>query len=262
MSFTHLEDIHCHSGLSACSADPAMTPQAILSFAEEHDYRMVCLTDHLWDAAIPGSSKWYAPQDIEHVMKSLPLPKGKVPFFFGCETELPMNGVPALARENFDLFDFVVIPPNHIHMKNFVRPPEADTNEKLAKFIEDRLETLLERDIPFRKVGIAHLTGMILGGEKNANVCKYWSEARMLRIFKGYAEAGAGIELNIGAFDEMEESPEIILMPYLAAKEAGCKFYLASDAHERAALESVASRGPAIIERLGLTAQHQYTIPV
>lgn len=258
-----LHDLHLHSRLSSCAHDDELVPEYILKVAEENDYLQLCLTDHLWDPAVPGASDWYAPQDIEHVRQYAKLPKGeKVPFFFGCETELPMNGVPALARENFDLFDFVVIPPNHIHMKNFVRPPEADTNEKLAKFIEDRLEALLERDIPFRKVGIAHLTGMILGGEKNANVCKYWSEARMLHIFKGYAEAGAGIELNIGAFDEMEVSPEIILMPYLAAKEAGCKFYLASDAHERAALGSVASRGPAIIERLGLTAQHQYTIPV
>ena len=257
-----LNDLHLHSRLSACAHDEMLVPEYILKIAEQNNYLQLCMTDHLWDKAVPGASDWYAPQDIDHVRQHADLPRSdKVPFFFGCETELPMNGVPALSRENFDLFDFVVIPPNHVHMKNFVRPPEADTNEKLAKFIEDRLEKLLERDLPFRKIGIAHLTGMILGGEKSANVCKYWSEARMLRIFKGYAEAGAGIELNITAFREMEENPDIILMPYLAAKEAGCKFYCASDAHTCAELDRVVKRGPVIIERLGLTEEHQYIIP-
>ena len=262
MSFTHLEDIHCHSGLSACSADPAMTPQAILSFAEEHDYRMVCLTDHLWDAAIPGSSEWYAPQDIEHVMRSLPLPQGKVPFFFGCETELPANGIPALARDHFDLFDFVVIPPNHMHMNGLVRPAGIDTPEKMAKLIEDRLENLIQQDLPFAKIGIAHLNCSLMFKEGSvADVAAAMDETRLLRIFEDYAKAGAGIELNAYDFGGLDTRPDDTLRAFRIAKAAGCKFYCASDAHHPGGLAGVTERLPRVIDALGLTEADRYSIP-
>ena len=89
-----LNDLHCHSTLSSCCSDPAMTPQVILEHAERSNHQALCLTDHLWDAAVPGASEWYAPQDIEHVRSALPLPQGKqLRFRFGCETELPANGI-------------------------------------------------------------------------------------------------------------------------------------------------------------------------
>lgn len=117
-----LNDLHCHSSLSACCADKRMTPERILRHAEEAGYETICLTDHLWDSAVPGASGWYAPQNIEHVRAALPLPQApSCHFYFGCETELPVNGVPALSREHFDLFDFVVIPVNHMHMAGLVR---------------------------------------------------------------------------------------------------------------------------------------------
>ena len=262
MSFSHLEDIHCHSGLSSCSSDPAMTPQLMLEFAEKHEYRMFCLTDHLWDAAIPGSSKWYAPQDIEHVMRSLPLPQGKVPFFFGCETELPANGIPALARDHFDLFDFVVIPPNHMHMEGLVRPTGIDTPQQMARLIEDRLENLLTQDLPFQKIGIAHLICSLMFREgSSVDVVKAMDEKRLMRIFDGYARAGAGIELNASDFRTLDDHPEDSLRIFRIARAAGCKFYCASDAHSPDSLSRVPDILPRIIDLLGLTEEDRYAIP-
>jgi len=262
MSFAHLEDIHCHSVLSSCSGDPAMTPQAILEHAEKHEYRMVCLTDHLWDAAIPGSSNWYAPQDIEHVMQSCPLPQGKVPFFFGCETELPANGIPALAKDHFDLFDFVVIPPNHMHMNGLVRPDGIDTPQKMARLIEDRLENLLAQDLPFEKIGIAHLNCNLMFKEGSAlDVAAAMDESRLLRIFENYAKAGAGIELNGYDFNELDARPEDTLRTFRIAKAAGCKFYCSSDAHHPDTLNRVPDVLPRVIDALGLTEEDRYAIP-
>ena len=50
-----LNDLHCHSTLSSCCSDPAMTPQVILGHAERSNHQALCLTDHLWDAAVPGA---------------------------------------------------------------------------------------------------------------------------------------------------------------------------------------------------------------
>lgn len=258
-----LEDLHVHSHLSSCCMDERMTPNAILAFAEAHDYASLCLTDHLWDRAVPGASGWYAPQDIDHVRSSLPLPKSeKLPFYFGCETELPANGIPALAREHFELFDFVVIPPNHMHMKGLVRPEDVDTPKKMADCVTDRLENLLNLDLPFEKIGIAHLTGHLMFAEGSvADVIREMDSKRLERIFRGYAEAGAGIELNASSFPEWETRSEDLLSIYRVAKEAGCKFYACSDAHAIEQLNVVPNLIPEIAKRLGLTEDDQYRIP-
>ena len=164
-----LNDLHCHSRLSSCCRDESMTPEAILKHAVQQGYSAVCLTDHLWDRAIPGASSWYAPQDIDHVCQSLPLPQSEsVPFFFGCETELPANNIPALAREHFARFDFVAIPVNHMHMKGLVRPDGVDTPEKMAELVQTRLERLLEQDLPFAKIGAAVIVARAARGQHHA----------------------------------------------------------------------------------------------
>ena len=257
-----LNDLHCHSSLSACCADKRMTPERILRHAEEAGYETICLTDHLWDSAVPGASGWYAPQNIEHVRAALPLPQApSCHFYFGCETELPVNGVPALSREHFDLFDFVVIPVNHMHMAGLVRAEGIDTPEKMAVNIENRLENLLEQNLPFRKIGLAHLTiGLMFREGKIADVMHAMSEARLLRIMKGYAAAGTGIELNATAFSEMTDRPDDILKIYRIAKEAGCRFYCSSDAHSVEAMDGVPQNLPAVIQALGLTEADAYQI--
>lgn len=258
-----LNDLHCHSTLSSCCADPQMTPETILEHAQRAGFSALCLTDHLWDRAVPGSSNWYAPQDVDHVRSALPLPQGEtLAFRFGCETELPMNCIPALARDNYDLFDFVVIPVNHMHMKGLVRPVEVDTPEKMAVLVEDRLEKLLELDLPFEKIGLAHLTCPLMFAEGLiSDVVRGMSEARLLRIFKGYAQAGAGIELNAHAFGEWDTRREEMLVMYRAAKEAGCLFYLSSDAHSVDEMDSIAKNLPKVIDALGLTEKQQYQLP-
>lgn len=257
-----LNDLHCHSSLSACCADKRMTPERILRHAEEAGYETICLTDHLWDSAVPGASGWYAPQNIEHVRSALPLPQApSCHFYFGCETELPVNGVPALAREHFDLFDFVVIPVNHMHMAGLVRADGVDTPEKMAVNIENRLENLLEQNLPLRKIGLAHLTiGLMFREGKIADVMRAMNEARLLRILKGYAAAGTGIELNATAFSEMTDRPDDILKIYRIAKEAGCRFYCSSDAHSVEAMDGVPKNLPAVIQALGLTEADAYRI--
>lgn len=258
-----LNDLHCHSFLSSCCWDENMTPQTLLDFAESQGYSALCLTDHLWDSAVPGSSDWYAPQNIEHVRSALPLPapKTSMPYYYGCETELPACGRPALAREHFDLFDFVVIPPNHMHMSGLVRPAEINTAEKMARYVEDRLENLLTQDLPFEKIGLAHLTCSLMFQEGEAeDVAACMNEQRLLRIFKGYAQAGTGIELNAGCFENLEHRKSEKLLIYQIAKEAGCKFYCSSDAHCVEYLSSVPRLLPQVINLLGLDETSQYII--
>ena len=132
----------------------------------------------------------------------------------------------------------------------------------MAELVQTRLERLLEQDLPFAKIGLAHLTCRLMFSEGSvADVVRCMSESRLLAIFRGYAQAGAGIELNAQAFAEWEARKEDLLRIYRAAKEAGCKFYGSSDAHSRAELQGVPKVLPQVIAALGLDASHQYSVP-
>lgn len=258
-------DLHCHTCLSSCSNDPEMTPVAIIKYAKEHNYTCQCITDHLWDRAAPGPSGWYAPQDIEHVSKNLPLPDGgDMRVVFGCETEYCGGKKIGLTKENYDKFDFIVIPPNHFHMVNFVRPDTYNTEELVADLFVTRLEELLELDLPWHKVGIAHMIcGLIFHEGSPARVYNLIDEKRFRAAMRKFAERGTGIEINVSSFApgwrENEEDARLRILRF--AKDEGCKFYLATDAHHPGELVQMQERAPEIVELLGLTADDLYTIP-
>ena len=261
--FTLDHDIHCHSFISSCSSDANCTPETVYRLAKEMGYDTICLTDHLWDASVPGASPWYAEQDIDHVYegrKYACLPG--IRCLFGCETEYVGGGRLGLAKENFDKFDFVVIPPNHMHMRGFVRPADVTTPEQMAELFTCRLEEISQLDIPMEKVGIAHLTCGLMFTEGNIyDIIDMMDEARLRAVFTRFAERGAGIELNAGSFPELKTWPDSTLRLYRIAKECGCKFYCSSDSHSVDGYSMVRDLLPPVVEALGLTEEDRYIIP-
>ncbi len=264
MSFPIDHDLHCHTLLSECSSDPEQTVAALLAHAKENGYTVQAVTDHLWDSDVPGASNWYAPQDVDHVRQSLPLPEDdQVRMVFGCETEFCGGKKLGLAPQHYDLFDFIVIPPNHFHMVDFVRPKEYDTEEKIAGLLVERLEEISELDLPWEKVGIAHMTcGLTFREGDVFRVFRLVDEARYRAVMRRFARLGAGIELNASEFGPGWRAHEDdILRLYRFAKEEGCRFYLATDAHHPRELDLVPDCAPDFVESLGLTQEHLYRIP-
>ena len=264
MSFRIDHDLHCHTCLSSCSGDPEQTPERLLAHARENGYTVQCVTDHLWDSAVPGASKWYAPQDIAHVKQNLPLPKDdRVRMVFGCETEFCGGTKLGLAPEHYGEFDFIVIPPNHFHMKGFVRPESVDTEEKAAELLVERLEEISRLDLPWKKVGIAHITcGLIFREGDQYRVFRLADEKRFRAVMRRFADLGAGIEINTSSFKPgwREQEDDALRLYRLAAGE-GCRFYLATDAHHPKDLDLVPERAPEIVDLLGLTEKEQFMLP-
>lgn len=268
MDFPVDHDLHFHSFLSSCSGDPEQTPEAALAHARAHGYSSLCVTDHFWDSpAVPGASAWYLRQDLGHVRSALPLPDGgDVRFSFGCETEWCGGDALGIAPAHHGAFDFIVVPPNHFHMKGFVRPEGVDTEEKAAILLVERLEGLLARPLPWHKVGIAHLNCRLMFSEGDLGaVLRAVPEDRFRAAMRAFAERGAGIELNCGCFAENLRRPgwreEDELRLFRLAKDEGCRFYLASDAHHPGGLAVVPDFGPGIVSALGLDSRHLYRIP-
>ena len=261
MSFPIDHDLHCHSVLSSCSGDPAQSKERLLAHAKQYNYTVQCITDHLWDNLVPGASGWYRPQDVEHVKQNLPLPQDdRVRMVFGCETEYCGGKKLGLHPSHFDEFDMIVIPPNHFHMKDFVRPSCYDTEEKVADLLVERLEQLTELDLPWHKVGIAHLNGGLVFAEGDPYlVFHFVDEKRFRSVARKLAQLGAGIDLNCSCFRPGWRAHEDdALRMFRFAKEEGCKFYLASDAHSPGELDMVPQYAPEIVALLGLTEAHQW----
>ena len=259
-TFRFSQDYHIHTFLSSCSADPEETPERILQYARENGLTEVCITDHLWDAAVPGASDWYRPQDIEHVEQGLPLPEDPdVSMHFGCETDMDKDFRLGLAEENFGRFEFIIVPTTHLHMQGFTISDEDWGNlERRRELLVERVDRLLERNYPFRKMGLAHMTCTLAAGYENQweNHIKLFDgipDAVYTDQFKKAASVGIGIELNTPINDYTPEELEKILRPYRIAKDCGCKFYFGSDAHHPKSFGFCASEHATWVRELGLT---------
>lgn len=258
-------DFHIHSQLSSCSADPEQSTARILQYAEDSGLTDICLTDHFWDEDVPGASAWYIPQNTPHLMEALPLPQSdRVRFHFGCETEMDKHGTIGLSEKKMELFDFIIIPTTHLHMAGFTIDGSADAAARADAWVS-RLESVLNRDLPFEKIGIAHLTCSLMAGRPSAfnqaDVLRLISDETMSELFALAAKRKVGIELNFSMAKYGGEMLVEILRPYQIAKKCGCKFYMGSDAHHVEQLLAAKENFRRIAERLELTEEDRFCLP-
>ena len=234
MKYVIDHDIHLHSQLSTCSSDPEQNTRNILQTAERDSLSYICLTDHFWDSDVPGASDWYKPQNYDHLKEALPLPQSeKTKFFFGCETDLDKDMTLGISRKRMDDFDLIIIPTTHLHMPANIAKEDRTIEGRARRYVE-RLDGVLDMDLPFHKIGIAHLTVKLIAPdsfEDHMKVLDLISDETFGRLFRRCAEKGAGIELNFRLSDYTDEQKPGILRPYRIARACGCKFYFGTDAH-------------------------------
>ena len=268
MRYVFDNDLHIHSKLSLCSGDPEQTNERILQYARDNNLKTICLTDHFWDEKVSGvkdggASNWYEPQNFEHICKAKPLPQAEgIRFLFGCETEMDMCMNVGIAKDRFDEFDFVVIPTTHFHMRGFAIPKELDTPEQKADFWMKKLNALLDMDLPFHKIGLAHLTCGLMYAERDKflELINCLKTEELERVFAKAAKKGVGIELNSDDMNFKDEEAEIVLRPYKIAKAMGCKFYCGSDAHHPNGLDCAKDIFERAIDMLELTEEDKFHI--
>ncbi len=265
MRFRIDHDYHIHSRLSRCSGCPEQTPENMLKYAERNGISRMILTDHFWDETIPSGYEWYEGQDYPHVSQNLPLPQSdKVSFKFGCETDMDKNFRIGITKETMEKFDFVIIPTTHVHMKNFTYDVKDESLLCRRALYVHRLARLLEMDLPRRKIGLAHQTCELIAPPFPEGACAFEDHIRLLDgisdttyldLFRGVAEKEIGVELNIDGNSLLKyskEQLESVLRPFFFAKEAGCKFYLGSDAHDPKEMQFVPEKFIIPVEYLGL----------
>ena len=262
MKFQIDHDLHIHSFLSSCSADPAQTPQAILEYAQRYGLKTVCITDHYWDEAVPGVSDWYRPQNFAHIAAARPLPQGEnTRFLFGCETEMKKDMVIGIPTARFSDFDFIIIPTTHLHMIGFtIAEADKESDERRAALWVERLDRLLDMDLPFGKIGLAHPACPLINKRGHLPVLDLIPTAEMERLFAKAAKKGIGIELNSGDLGFADADADRVLRLFRVAKACGCKFYLGSDAHHPDGFEKAIRRFERAVRLLDLTEDDKFHI--
>ena len=265
MRYIYDHDFHIHSKLSSCSNDAGQTNERILQYAKQNNLKTVCITDHFWDDAVEGASSWYKKQNWDHITQAKPLPQADgIEFIFGCETEMDKFFRLGISRECIDRLDFVVVPTTHLHMKDFtIASEDYDSYERRAALWVKRLDVLLGMDLPFYKMGLAHITCNLIAPtrEEYLEVLKLIPEKEMEKLFKRAAEVGIGIELNAHVFDFPDEDTSIaVLLPYEIAKACGCKFYCGSDAHHPEHFDMTKPAIERAIDLLKLTEDYKFHI--
>ena len=232
-------DLHVHTRLSICSKDEGQTPAAILEHEKARGIKRICIADHYWDSAVPVSTIvnwWYEKQNYDHIAQSLPLPQDPdVEMLFGCEADVDSLSRVGVPPQRYDDFDFIVIPTTHFN--HMTGPAWEDTSpQALAAHWVQRLDAVLNTDLPFKKTGIAHLAcPLVCRGDHEGHLAALDAipQAELDRLFTKAAALGVGIEINAGDFLFADEEAEHVLRIFRTAKACGCKFYLASDAHGR-----------------------------
>lgn len=257
-SLTVDHDIHVHTFLSACSSDPEALPANMLAKAAAAGIRTVGFADHLWDAAVPGASGWYAPQDFEHISQireQLPADTGGVRVLVGCETEYVGGGRVGISPEVAAQLDFVLVPHSHFHMEGFVRPAEVNTPAAIAALLQTRFAEAVELEVA---TGIAHPFLPCILPERLDEILGHIADSAFADLFGRAAERGVSIEITTGAFPSLRkgEGPgahdEAFLGVYRLALEAGCVFHFASDTHSLEGVGRVQGLQP-FVDALGLS---------
>jgi histidinol phosphatase-like PHP family hydrolase len=165
-----------------------------------------------------------------------------------------------ISKERLGFFDFINISTTHLHLAGYTVKHKITEPKEASMLWLQRLYALLEKDLPWQKTGIAHLTcGHILKG-RTAEVISLIETSEMYNIFSECAKKGVGIELNMKTIFTSDDEKNTLLRPYFIAKECGCKFYMGSDAHKVEALKSAKGNFENIVTLLDLKEEDKFLL--
>ena len=151
-----------------------------------------------------------------------------------------------------------------MHMKFAVAEADRESNKRRAELWVERLDAVLSReDLPFHKVGIAHLACGLINKRSREDLFEILNmipDSEMERLFSKAAKVGCGIELNKSDMSYADGDEDIILRPFRIAKSCGCKFYLGSDAHHPHHFDRAKVVFERAIDRLNLTENDKFPL--
>lgn len=255
-------DLHIHSYITPCAGyDQRQTKEAILAYGVSNDIKLLCVADHIWDRKVETPSSWNWLKlglDLERGRDILPLPQSpECRFIMGMEVDIDYAGNIGVSREEIDNFDFLVFSPSHQHLENFTIDTSkvGPTAEERKHYYLQRMNHLLDQDLPFHKTGMAHPVCSLICKDDPFRVLDIITDREYEQVWGRVAKCGMGVELNmwteINTYGPKEL--ECILRPLRIAKAMGCKFYMGSDSHTTEGFKGMKKSFEKIVDLLDLT---------
>lgn len=250
-----LHDMHVH-------IQKGQEVSAYLKIAREQGTEVLGITEHLWDiASIPTDCPYYQDKTLERVLEmrgASPCGSGPVRLLWGCETEYAApSGQVGILPPRSDMLDYVVVPHSHFFLPGFTFPEELSRPEEIAGYM---VKTFRETAALPSATVIAHpfdpTAARFTGEDFLTAVFDFLPLPVLGECFSSAARAGKIIEINLGSFGLGLRHPlyrKTYLPMFAAAKKAGCRFCLASDAQKPGDLFRLSPENARfIIETLGL----------
>lgn len=261
MRYIANHDFHIHSTVSPCCHDENQTSERIFQYAIDNGFDKICLTNHLWDEMVESKAQWHEKQKFSCLTSVLPLPQNEnVSFLFGAEVDMDFDNVVGISEKRYDALDFIIVSTTHLHLTGNTVRTKIQTPEDAARLWLERLNSLLQKDLPWHKTGVAHLTCGHIFKNQTPEVIKLLPEEELYSLFEKCAEKGLGIELNMKTIFTSQEEKEIMLRPYYIAKDCCCKFYLGSDSHKVEAFKTAKGNFENIITLLDLKEKDKFEL--
>ena len=257
-------DYHIHSYLSRCAGhQPAQNKENILAYGKRMGMKNLVITDHFWDSENVASmeSAWFKNSDFPYIEQILPFPDDdECKLHLGCETDMDLFFNIGVSDKLYDKLEFIIIATSHLHSPNWTISEDNISVADRAKLYMEKNHRLLDMDLPFHKIGLAHFTCELIANKCDGSyvdILNFISDAEYRALFSRAAAVGMGIELNMTL---REASDDAAFRPYRIAKECGCKFYLGSDAHTPGGFEKVRERFELAINTLELTEDDKFRL--
>jgi len=230
-------DLHIHTTLSACCTDQQCTPANIIDRAAGAGLKTIGFANHVWDSAVPGGGQWYRKQSLRHILqirRQIPDDTRGLRVLVGCECEYCGDGKVSITPASAEQLDYVLVPISHFHIEPMVKPADVNTPKEMAALLIQRFREAIELEIA---TGIAHPL-LAHGYERQCDeILSHICEGELLDAFGRAAELGVSIEVHFGMFPGAGKGEtegfhdETFLRVLSLAKQAGCCFHFASDAH-------------------------------
>ncbi len=265
MEVTH--DLHIHTTLSSCCHDNSQTPANIIDFYKNSKVKLVGFADHIWQNPNLRPSSWYLHQgpvrfnelneELDELQKTT-----DIKILCGCEADTIGPGKYSITPQFAETLDFVLLSTNHFYMKDLVMQPEHHHAPGLAEHMISMFVSGVESG--FATV-IPHCFMPMGFWDFYDEAIEWISDNRFFDLFSRAAEQNVAIEITTAFFPPPPnpirkpwslETPVRILC---IAKEAGCKFTFASDAHSINGLKKLELLKH-LVDVLGLTEDHIHPI--
>lgn len=249
-------DTHIHTELSKCCNDPGRSPLTVANELGARGFRLVAITDHLWDNPAVPASWWlsrHSRSGAEVQLEFIRRTAFPITVLASCEADMKGPGQIGITPEFKEKFDFVSVAADHYQLRDFVLQPDPATPENLARI-------MLDMHLDAVRSGLADVLLHPLFPHSYQEIYDKTidciSDAELLDVLGETAQHGVAMEINCGVLygcSKGKFSLDTLLRIFQTAKKAGCKFTIGSDSHCPAHFQ-LYNLGEEFTEKAGITA--------